>query len=109
MRQRSIPGGGAEILRPQRRVSNKKGTSADWLHVMGEAQDYFKTTATMMYGHLKPMRTLSNISMSPVSSRMNNYGFAFIPWSSPGTRRWKIIPLCNCQPLLSIDRFTDLP
>jgi cyclic dehypoxanthinyl futalosine synthase len=34
--QRTIPGGGAEILsdRVKKKISNKKGTSADWLSVM---------------------------------------------------------------------------
>ena len=38
--QRSIPGGGAEILsdRVKKKISSKKGTSADWLNVMREAQ-----------------------------------------------------------------------
>ena len=53
---RTIPGGGAEILsdRVKQKISNKKGTSADWLAVMREAHSLgYKTTATMMYGHLE--------------------------------------------------------
>ena len=35
----SIPGGGAEVLsdRVKKKISNKKGTSEDWLSVMREA------------------------------------------------------------------------
>jgi cyclic dehypoxanthinyl futalosine synthase len=38
--QRTIPGGGAEILsdRVKKKISHLKGTSADWLNVMREAQ-----------------------------------------------------------------------
>src|SRR5258708_13252831 len=52
----SIPGGGAEILsdKVKKKISSKKGTSADWLNVMREAHKLgYKTTATMMYGHLE--------------------------------------------------------
>src|SRR5689334_2079146 len=54
--QRTIPGGGAEILsdRVKKKISHLKGSSADWLGVMREAHAVgFKSTATMMYGHLE--------------------------------------------------------
>ena len=53
---RSIPGGGAEILsdRVKKKISNLKGTSADWLDVMRQAHRMgYKSTATMMYGHIE--------------------------------------------------------
>ena len=48
--QRTIPGGGAEILSDgvKKKISSKKGTSEDWLMVMREAHKIgFKSTATM--------------------------------------------------------------
>ncbi|MBU2447319.1 MAG: radical SAM protein, partial [Bacteroidetes bacterium] len=53
---RTIPGGGAEILsdRVKRKMSRLKGKTDDWLFVMKEAQQLgYKTTATMMYGHIE--------------------------------------------------------
>jgi len=53
---RSLPGGGAEILsdRVKKKISSRKGTSADWLNVMRIAHHIgYKSTATMMYGHLE--------------------------------------------------------
>ena len=72
--QRSIPGGGAEILsdRVKKKISNKKGTSADWLHVMREAHEIgFKTTATMMYGHLETDEDIVDHLNRSGNSRMN--------------------------------------
>jgi hypothetical protein len=42
--QRTIPGGGAEILsdRVKKKISQKKGTSEDWLNVMREAHRVLK-------------------------------------------------------------------
>jgi cyclic dehypoxanthinyl futalosine synthase len=48
---RTLPGGGAEILsdRVKKKISPRKGTSADWLYVMREAHRIgYKSTATMM-------------------------------------------------------------
>ncbi|MCC7411616.1 MAG: dehypoxanthine futalosine cyclase [Gammaproteobacteria bacterium] len=54
--QRTLPGGGAEVLsdRVRRRVSPNKGTVGEWLEVHRAAHEIgFRTTATMMYGHLE--------------------------------------------------------
>src|SRR5499426_4589013 len=54
--QRTIPGGGAEVLseRVRKRIEPKKGGPAAWLDVHREAHRRgFKSTATMMYGHVE--------------------------------------------------------
>lgn len=96
--QRSIPGGGAEILsdRVKKKISSKKGTSADWLSVMREAHKIgYKTTATMMYGHLENDEDIIE-HLEVIRQLQDEYhGFtAFIPWSfKPGnTPLEKIIP-----------------
>jgi len=94
----SIPGGGAEVLsdRVKKKISSKKGTSADWLNVMREAHKLgYKTTATMMYGHLENDEDVIE-HMEVIRALQDEYhGFtAFIPWSfKPGnTPLEKIIP-----------------
>ncbi len=95
---RSIPGGGAEILseRVRRKISSKKGGPEEWLSVMREAQRLgYKTTATMMYGHLETEEDIIT-HLESVRALQDEYnGFtAFIPWSfKPGnTPLEKIIP-----------------
>jgi cyclic dehypoxanthinyl futalosine synthase len=96
--QRTIPGGGAEILsdRVKKKISSKKGTSTDWLNVMREAHRIgFRTTATMMYGHIENDDDI--IEHLDVIRQLQDEtgGFtAFIPWSfKPGnTPLEKIIP-----------------
>ncbi|MDE3056711.1 MAG: dehypoxanthine futalosine cyclase [Bacteroidota bacterium] len=95
---RSLPGGGAEILsdRVKKKISNKKGTSADWLNVMREAHKIgYKSTATMMYGHLESDEDIL-IHLESIRRLQDDYhGFtAFVPWSfKPGnTPLEKIIP-----------------
>jgi cyclic dehypoxanthinyl futalosine synthase len=96
--QRTIPGGGAEILsdRVKKKISHLKGTSADWLKVMREAHRIgFKTTATMMYGHLEKDEDIVEHLESLRQLQDEYHGFtAFIPWSfKPGnTPLEKIIP-----------------
>lgn len=96
--QRSIPGGGAEILsdRVKKKISSKKGTSADWLNVMREAHKIgFKSTATMMYGHLEKDEDIIEHLESIRRLQDEYHGFtAFVPWSfKPGnTPLEKIIP-----------------
>ena len=94
----SIPGGGAEILsdRVKKKISNRKGTTADWLNVMREAHKLgYKTTATMMYGHLEKDEDIIE-HLSVIRDLQDEYqGFtAYIPWSfKPGnTPLEKIIP-----------------
>jgi len=96
--QRSIPGGGAEILsdRVKKKISHLKGTSGDWLGVMREAHRIgFKSTATMMYGHLEIDEDII-IHLDAIRALQDEYrGFtAFVPWSfKPGnTPLEKIIP-----------------
>ncbi len=96
--QRTIPGGGAEILsdRVKKKISHLKGTSADWLSVMREAHKIgFKTTATMMYGHLEHEEDIVEHLESIRKLQDEYHGFtAFVPWSfKPGnTPLEKIIP-----------------
>ncbi len=54
--QRTLPGGGAEVLsaRVRTRIAPKKGGPEAWLEVHREAHRRgFKSTATMMYGHVE--------------------------------------------------------
>jgi cyclic dehypoxanthinyl futalosine synthase len=94
----TIPGGGAEILsdRVKRKISHRKGTSADWLNLMREAHLLgYKTTATMMYGHLETDADIVEHLECIRRLQDETCGFtAFIPWSfKPGnTPLEKIIP-----------------
>ena len=96
--QRTIPGGGAEILsdRVKKKISHLKGTSSDWLNVMREAHKIgFKSTATMMYGHLETDEDIVEHLESIRQLQDEYHGFtAFVPWSfKPGnTPLEKIIP-----------------
>lgn len=86
---RSIPGGGAEILsdRVKKKISSKKGSSADWLNVMREAHKIgYRSTATMMYGHLETDEDIVEHLDSIRSLQDETHGFtAFVPWSfKPG-------------------------
>jgi CofH subfamily radical SAM domain protein len=96
--QRTIPGGGAEILSDgvKKKISHLKGTSADWLNVMREAHKIgYKSTATMMYGHLEKDEDIIE-HLEVIRQLQDEYhGFtAFVPWSfKPGnTSLEKIIP-----------------
>ena len=95
---RTIPGGGAEILsdRVKKKISSLKGTSEDWLNVMREAHRIgYKTTATMMYGHLESDEDIIEHLENIRHLQDETHGFtAFIPWSfKPGnTPLEKIIP-----------------
>jgi cyclic dehypoxanthinyl futalosine synthase len=96
--QRSLPGGGAEILsdRVKKKISHLKGTSADWLQVMREAHTIgFKSTATMMYGHLEKDEDVIEHLEVIRALQDEHQGFtAFVPWSfKPGnTPLEKVIP-----------------
>jgi len=80
----------------KKKISSKKGTSADWLNVMREAHKIgFKTTATMMYGHLEKEEDIVEHLESIRQLQDEYHGFtAFVPWSfKPGnTPLEKIIP-----------------
>ena len=94
----TIPGGGAEVLsdRVKKKISNKKGTSADWLNVMRQAHQLgYKSTATMMYGHLETDEDIIEHLECIRQLQDETKGFtAFIPWSfKPGnTPLEKVIP-----------------
>jgi len=87
--QRTIPGGGAEILseRVRSRIAPKKGGPGAWLDVHREAHRRgFKSTATMMYGHVEePEDVLDHLDA--VRELQDAFGgfTAFVPWSfKPG-------------------------
>ncbi|MAF27153.1 MAG: dehypoxanthine futalosine cyclase [Gemmatimonadetes bacterium] len=94
--QRTIPGGGAEILveRVRKRISPKKPTSDSWLGVMREAHHIgYRTTATMMYGHVETDEEIIEHLLKLRDLQHETGGFtAFIPWSfKPGNtllRKW---------------------
>lgn len=87
--QSTLPGGGAEVLseRVRRRIEPKKGGPAAWLDVHREAhRQGFKSTATMMYGHVEgPEDVLDHLDA--IRGLQDEYGgfTAFVPWSfKPG-------------------------
>ena len=70
--QTSIPGGGAEVLseRVRTRIEPKKGGPGAWLEVHREAhRQGFKSTATMMYGHVEQPEDISTTRRDPRASR----------------------------------------
>ncbi|MBI4199151.1 MAG: dehypoxanthine futalosine cyclase [Chloroflexi bacterium] len=85
--QYSIPGGGSEVLsdRVKHRISRlfPKGRVADWVDVHREAHRLgFKTTATMMYGHLEEPEDIIAHLDTLRSLQDEHHGFtAFIHWS----------------------------
>ncbi len=87
--QDTLPGGGAEILadRIRRKVSHKKGGAAAWLDVHREAHRIgWKSTATMMYGHVEGVEDVAEHLIHIRDLQDENGGFtAFVPWSfKPG-------------------------
>ncbi len=87
--QRTLPGGGAEILsdRVRRRISAKKGPASAWLNVMREAHRVgLRSTATMMYGHVETDDDILDHLDSIRALQDETGGFtAFVPWSyKPG-------------------------
>ncbi len=91
--QRSMPGGGSEILSNEVKSEisrfKPKNTIDQWTEVHRAAHNVgFKTTATMMYGHVEKMHhvieSLDHIRLvqDDALQNGNNGGFtAFIPWS----------------------------
>jgi len=90
--QRTLPGGGAEILsnRVKRRISPKKGTAEDWLEVMREAHRIgFRSTATMMYGHVETDAEVLEHLDRLRSLQDETRGFtAFVPWCFKPANTW---------------------
>jgi cyclic dehypoxanthinyl futalosine synthase len=87
--QRTLPGGGAEVLseRVRRRIEPKKGGPDAWLDVHREAHRRgFKSTATMMYGHVEEAEDVLD-HLDAIRELQDEFaGFtAFVPWSfKPG-------------------------
>ncbi|MCB4757071.1 MAG: dehypoxanthine futalosine cyclase [Elusimicrobia bacterium] len=89
--QRTLPGGGAEILseRVRKRISPKKGGPQTWLQVHRQAHEIgFLSTATLMFGHVEEPEDIvqhweSIRNLQEESRRLNKAGrfTAFIPWS----------------------------
>ena len=90
--QRTIPGGGAEILvdRVRKRISPKKPSADSWLNVMRTAHELgYRTTATMMYGHAETDEEIVEHFARIRDLQDETGGFtAFIPWGfKPGNTR----------------------
>ena len=90
--QRTLPGGGAEILveRVRRAVSPRKLSAEGWLEVMRTAHSLgYRTTATMMYGHVERDAEIIEHLRRLRELQDETGGFtAFIPWSyKPGNTR----------------------
>lgn len=86
---RTIPGGGAEILTEAVRqiIAPRKATSDQWLDVCQQAHMIgFKTTATMMFGHVESDADIIDHLMRLRTLQDRTAGFtSFIPWSfKPG-------------------------
>lgn len=87
--QRTLPGGGAEVLseRVRRRIAPKKGGPEAWLEVHRAAHRRgFRSTATMMYGHVEQVDDLLDHLDAIRALQDEHHGFtAFVPWSfKPG-------------------------
>jgi dehypoxanthine futalosine cyclase len=87
--QRTIPGGGAEVLsrRVRQRIAPKKGGPEAWLEVHREAHRRgFTSTATMMYGHVEtPDDVLDHLDAVRALQDLHGGFTAFVPWSfKPG-------------------------
>jgi len=87
--QFSLPGGGAEVLseRVRKRIEPKKGGPSAWLEVHREAHRLgFKSTATMMYGHVEQPEDILDHLDAIRDLQDETGGFtAFVPWSfKPG-------------------------
>lgn len=83
--QRTLPGGGAEILSEHVRaiVSPKKMAENGWMQVHTTAHSIgFRTTATMMYGHVEDPEDIL-IHLETLRTAQDTLpGFSsFIPWS----------------------------
>lgn len=83
--QRTLPGGGAEILSDRVRniISPKKVDSKTWISVHRIAHKIgFRSTATMMYGHVETLSEIIEHLKLLRDLQDETGGFtAFIPWS----------------------------
>ena len=87
--QDTLPGGGAEVLseRVRKRIEPKKGGPRAWLDVHREAhRQGFRSTATMMYGHVEEPDDIVDHWEAIRELQDEHGGFtAFVPWSfKPG-------------------------
>jgi len=87
--QTTLPGGGAEVLseRVRKRIEPKKGGPEAWLSVHREAhRQGFRSTATMMYGHVETPDDIVDHWDAIRDLQDEHAGFtAFVPWSfKPG-------------------------
>ncbi len=82
---RTIPGGGAEVLsnRVRRKISPLKIDADQWIRITSEAHKIgFKTTATMMFGHIEEDEDIIEHLERIRSLQDETGGFlAFIPWT----------------------------
>lgn len=85
----TMPGGGGEILvdSVRNKLSPTKCSADDWLRIMEEAHSIgFKTTATLMYGHIESDEDIIEhlFKLRSVQDKTNGFT-SFIPWSfKPG-------------------------
>ena len=83
--QRTLPGGGAEILatRVRQRISVKKGGPETWLDVHRTAHQVgMRSTATMMYGHVEtPAEVVEHLDYIRTLQDETKGFTAFVPWS----------------------------
>ena len=87
--QTTLPGGGAEVLseRVRKKISHKKNLTESWLDVHRGAHALgFRSTATMMYGHVETPEDIVEHFEAIRSLQDEHGGFtAFVPWSfKPG-------------------------
>ena len=83
--QRSLPGGGAEVLtqKVRNRISPKKQKVQKWLDIHEIAHDIgMRSTATMMYGHREEAEDVIEHLEAIRAMQDRTKGFtAFVPWS----------------------------
>ena len=82
---RTIPGGGAEVLsnRSRKKISPLKIDADVWMRITREAhRTGFKTTATMMFGHLEENEDIAEHlgRIRDLQDETGNF-LAFIPWT----------------------------
>ena len=87
--QDTLPGGGAEVLseRVRKGIEHKKRGPKAWLDVHREAhRQGFRSTATMMYGHVEEPDDIIDHWEAVRDLQDEHHGFtAFVPWSfKPG-------------------------
>ncbi len=83
--QRSLPGGGAEMLteRVRQEISPKKMAPGAWMEIHKTAHQIgFRSTATMMYGHVEePLDIVEHLDALRAAQDEIPGFTAFIPWS----------------------------